>query len=198
MKVNVTHTQFYCPEATPGDTSVPDYVMNDDTDWEGGMVITNGGLQVNNGIIALGGMGSVYAQNRLVAGETKYTVDMEEMRLFVNGEAKITVDLLVGTVSIIELEERVSVLEDRVDGHDEDIADLQARADDLEARADDLEYRADDLEARADDLEARADDLEARADDLEYRADDSDSRIDGLEAEIASLQAQIAAQASEP
>ena len=90
IKVNVTDAEVYCPDATPGNVTVVANVVNNDTTWTGGLLLSNGGLQVHNGIKAYGPMGSVYAQNRLVAGKTEYNANMADTRLYINGNGTVT------------------------------------------------------------------------------------------------------------
>ena len=90
MLVNEDDAMFYCPGATPGSETVAAYPFDDDSAWSGGMVVAQGGLTMYNGIKLYGSSGSVYAQNRLVAGATEYTSAMASQRLYIDGDGKIT------------------------------------------------------------------------------------------------------------
>lgn len=90
LKVTKTEAYLYCPDATAGNSAVSANVVDNDTSWTGGTVVQNGGLKVYNGIKLYGSSGSMYAQNRLVAGATGYAAGMSGQRLYVDGNAHVT------------------------------------------------------------------------------------------------------------
>ena len=97
------------------------------------------------------------------------------------------------TERITLVEGRCDVIETRLDGHDEDIADLKQRMETAEGDIDSLEGRMDTAEGDIDSLEGRMDTAEGDIDSLEGRMDTAEGDIDNCEADIIDLKNKDAA-----
>ena len=97
------------------------------------------------------------------------------------------------TERITLVEGRCDVIETRLDGHDEDIADLKQRMTTAEGDIDSLEGRMDTAEGDIDSLEGRMDTAEGDIDSLEGRMDTAEDDIDICEADIIDLKNKDAA-----